>query len=67
MKLPPSVSIYEITELLKIKLLHRTMKIFVFCFFLFFFFFSLKSHCGTLMIKKKKKIQIVFKAFHVFL
>lgn len=44
MKLPLSVSIYEITELLKIKLLHRIMKIFVFVF-------SLKSHSGILMIK----------------
>lgn len=34
MKLPLSVSICEITELLKIKLLHRIMKIFVFVFFI---------------------------------
>lgn len=57
MKLPLSVSIYEITELLKIKLLHRIMKIFV------FLFFSLKSHSGTLMIK----IPLYLKIFHVFL
>jgi hypothetical protein len=34
----PSVSIYEITELFKIKLLHRIMKIFVFVFWFLVFF-----------------------------
>lgn len=48
MKTRLSVSIYEITELSKIKLLHRIMKISVFWFF---FFFSLKGHSGPLMIK----------------
>lgn len=42
-KLPLSVSIYEITELLKIKLLHRIMKISVFWFVCLFFFHSSAS------------------------
>lgn len=56
-KLPLSVSIYEITELLKIKLLHRIMKIFV-----FFVFFIEEPFWHF-----NDKNPIVFKTFHVFL